>query len=81
MKSLRRPPASDPDEQKLRDEWHNARDNLTENPTAEHQEAFSAIDERLSTYLWDRVEAIVKASNPPRTPKPGVHSGKTRHLP
>ena len=64
MVGFRRIPTSDPEEQRLRDAWYAA-----ETTAAKHE-----AHEALSTYIWNRVEAVV-AEDRKRHPK------KLRNLP
>ena len=51
--------AKDPEEQRLREAWHEARAALAEmgNPdTGVHRQAFQFVDEKLCAYLWKRCQ-------------------------
>lgn len=67
MVGYRRTPTSDPEEQKLRDNWHNAEDG----------EGKARAANRLAHYLWNRAEGLVKADRAkhPKAKRNQVHDG------
>jgi len=54
--------SSDPEEQRLREQWHRLR-RLSTSPgsTYDERQAFEVADAQLSKYIWDRAAAIVEA--------------------
>lgn len=81
------PPASDPEEQRLREAWHAAKadlDDADDKPPA--LLAFRRADDELSTYLWNRVLADI-AEDRRKHPKAKrnlpvqPNAEHTRHLP
>lgn len=71
MISSRLPPASDPEEQRLREAWHIAKENWEADgrpSSAPSERAFRMADHNLSKYLWNRVEQEI-AEDRRRHPK------------
>lgn len=62
MISRRLPPASDPEEQRLRELWHQRKAEWEANgrpDSAPSHHAFMKVDHDLSQYLWKRVETAI----------------------
>lgn len=91
MISDRLPPASDPEEQRLREAWHEAKEawEADGRPSSSPSRLrFNRADSSLSTYLWNRVQREIeedrrkhpraKRNLPVGAERPG---GGGRHLP
>lgn len=81
-------PASDPEEQRLRDALFRARGVAISDPSPRHEADVILADKELSTYLWERACRIVaedRAKHPKKkrnlpVPK-GIEVGEGRVLP
>lgn len=54
------PPSSDPEEQRLREQWHATKEAATKPESTEmDRNAYLLANARLSAYLWNRVETAI----------------------